>query len=693
MMAVYVANTAVLTAPVQIDGTLTIPSAVGVDPYTGDYEVYPSDETQVLETSDKFMSDDVTIYPVQGGSATTPDTTITATPSISVASDGTITASVSESESVTPTVEAGYVASGTAGTITVSGSATSQLDTQGATTITPSASQQTAVAAGKYTTGEVVVSAVQSGTEGTPTASKSAVSNHSVTVTPSVTNTAGYISGGTHTGSAVTVSASELVSGTLSVASSGTKDVTNYASASIPAGTAGTPTATKSAVSNHALTVTPSVTNQTGFITGSTKTGSAVSVSASELVSGDKEITANASNIDVTDYATVSVAVPTSSNLQAKTNISPSTSSQTITADTGYDGLSSVQINAMPTGTAGTPTATKGAVSNHSISVTPSVTNSAGYISSGTINGTAVSVSASELDTGTKSITANGNNQDVVGYAAVNVNVPNTYAAGDEGKVVQSGALVSQTSATYTTNNTYDTTTVSSVTVNVSGGGGITADGVASGTEPSGAVTISSDVTTIIERAFWKNTGMTSLVIQGSPYTGNYCFGQCTNLVSVIAPNLTALKYSYYNSAQYTFQGCSKLETVVFPSFGNQVVDSYNFGNCPKLWGFDIYDVNKFGSSVFENGTLFTTLVIRRTSSVPQLSSTNAFSNTPFASNGSGGTLYVPSSMISSYQSASNWTTILGYANNSIKSIESTATDPTAPIDLTTHYIDGTVIS
>ena len=31
--------------------------------------------------------------------------------------------------------------------------------------------------------------------------------------------------------------------------------------------------------------------------------------------------------------------------LQAKTNINPTTSSQTITADTGYDGLSSVQIN------------------------------------------------------------------------------------------------------------------------------------------------------------------------------------------------------------------------------------------------------------------------------------------------------------------------------------------------------------
>ena len=155
----------------------------------------------------------------------------------------------------------------------------------------------------------VTVAAMPSGTEGTPTATKGTVSNHSVSVTPSVTNTAGYISGGTHNGTAVSVSASELVSGTLSVTSSGTKDVTNYASASIPAGTAGTPTATKGAVSNHAVTVTPSVTNQAGFIAGSTINGTGVSVSASELVSGNKAITENGTNIDVTDYATVSVNV------------------------------------------------------------------------------------------------------------------------------------------------------------------------------------------------------------------------------------------------------------------------------------------------------------------------------------------------------------------------------------------------
>lgn len=80
------------------------------------------------------------------------------------------------------------------------------------------------------------------------------------------------------------------------------------ASKSVASGTAGTPTATKGPVNNHAVTVTPSVTNTTGYITGSTKTGTAVSVSASELVSGSQTITSN-QTVDVTNLAEVVVNV------------------------------------------------------------------------------------------------------------------------------------------------------------------------------------------------------------------------------------------------------------------------------------------------------------------------------------------------------------------------------------------------
>lgn len=134
-------------------------------------------------------------------------------------------------------------------------------------------------------------------------------------------------------------------------------------------------------------------------------------------------------------------------NLQEKTNIDPTTESQTITYDTGYDGLSFVQINAIPAGTAGTPTATKGSVSNHAVTITPKVTNATGYIEGGTKTGAAVSVSASELVGGNKAITENGANIDVTNYETVSVDVQ---ASGTEMNVQvgQSTTRIANTSYT-----------------------------------------------------------------------------------------------------------------------------------------------------------------------------------------------------------------------------------------------------
>lgn len=77
-----------------------------------------------------------------------------------------------------------------------------------------------------------------------------------------------------------------------------------------------------------------------------------------------------------------------------------------------------------------------------------------------------------------KSVSSNGtynaSSDSADGYKKVVVNVPNSYAAGDEGKVVSNGALVAQSSGSVNQNGTVDTTLINSLTVNVSGGGGVT---------------------------------------------------------------------------------------------------------------------------------------------------------------------------------------------------------------------------
>lgn len=94
---------------------------------------------------------------------------------------------------------------------------------------------------------------------------------------------------------------------TISTGGSGI-DVVEYATVNVATGTEGTPTATKGAVNNHSISVIPSVTNSAGFIEGGTKTGTAVSISASELVSGSETKTANGT-YDVTNLASLVVDV------------------------------------------------------------------------------------------------------------------------------------------------------------------------------------------------------------------------------------------------------------------------------------------------------------------------------------------------------------------------------------------------
>ena len=408
-------------------------------------------------------------------------------PTISLNSTtGLITASHSQST--------GYVVGGTT-------SDTIQLTTQVAKTITPTKTSQTAVAANNYTLGTITVNAIpneyiipegstsitSNGTydvtefEEAVVAIPKSVSLQNKTATPtesaqSITSDNGYDGLGkvdidaissTYIGSDITIDPTPTTSGAVVTIPTGyySEDTTK----SVASGNAGTPTATKGSVSNHSISVTPSVTNTTGYITGSTETGTAVIVSASELVSGNKAITGNGTGIDVTNYATVSVDV--SPNLQAKTGIIPTESSQTISADTTYDGLSSVQINAVSSTYVGSD------ISRRSISDTTvnwganlvSFSVPEGYYESGggrninytTASNPSISVDSNGLITSSLSLTQGAYNTQTVSateqltvrdsddltVSGATVTVPSGYYSSQASKAVSSMALPTSASS------------------------------------------------------------------------------------------------------------------------------------------------------------------------------------------------------------------------------------------------------
>lgn len=246
-----------------------------------------NNNTKTLKTAGKYLEGDIILVDTSGSSLQSK----TATPT-------------EVQQTITP--DNGYdgLSSVTVGAIS-STYVGSGIDQRNSNNLTASGATVT-VPAGYYA--EQASKTVASGSTGTPTATKGTVSNHSISVTPSVTNTAGYIAGGTKTGTAVSIAASELVSGTIAITGSGTTNVTNYASASVAAGGA-TASATKGTVSNHSIVVTPSVTRTAGYVTAGTTNGTAVTVSASELVSGSETKTANGT-YDVTNLAELVVNIP-----------------------------------------------------------------------------------------------------------------------------------------------------------------------------------------------------------------------------------------------------------------------------------------------------------------------------------------------------------------------------------------------
>lgn len=326
-------------------------------------------------------------------------------------------------------------------------------------------------------------------------------------------------------------------------------------------------------------------------------------------------------------------------NIQNNKNATPSSSQVVVTPDAGYDALAKVTVAAIP----------------------PE------YI----------------IPTGTKNITANGNAQDVKAYEKVNVSVPNSYSASDEGKVVSNGALVSQTSDTVTTNDTYDTTLINSLTVNVSGGGTDTMKQYVENTLTSFT---DSDVTALRDNCF---------------------YGSGSELISVSLPNVTTLGENAFRSSKVAnfnlpkaatlygnvFNDCKNVVNLVLPAYVGRNMSDNIWHGCKSLQKIDLGSGTTYLGryQLWRGCTVLDTIVLRASSVLP-LSSDNSFQQTPFKSGGTGGTIYIPKSLYDhlgdgtadDYEAATNWSTVYGYGTITWAKIEGSQYE--------NYYVDGTPI-
>jgi hypothetical protein len=151
--------------------------------------------------------------------------------------------------------------------------------------------------------------------------------------------------------------------------------------------------------------------------------------------------------------------------------------------------------------------------------------------------------------------------------------------------------------------------------------------------------------------AFCSCSSLASVSFPNCSIIGNYAFYACSSLASVSFPNCSIIgNYAFYAcssliSASFSncnvigvsaFNACSSLASVSFPNCS--IIDRYAFSRCISL------------ISVYLLGSILCTL-----------SRNDAFDYTPIKNSsylGYYGSIYVPTSLLNSYKTATNWATI-----------------------------------
>lgn len=182
--------------------------------------------------------------------------------------------------------------------------------------------------------------------------------------------------------------------------------------------------------------------------------------------------------------------------------------------------------------------------------------------------------------------------------------------------------------------------------------------------------------TTIKNSVFYNCTSLTSVSFPVCTSIGSSAFYNCA-LKSVSFPACkTVYNYAFYNckslaSANFSqatrlyqnaFQDCIALENIDctnLTSMGNAA-----FQKCYSLLSFTASKLATIGEKAFDQCRNFHELYLEN-STVCTLANSNAFASTPYAGYSAyfSGTpyIYVPSSLVTAYQSATNWTYLSSY--------------------------------
>lgn len=156
---------------------------------------------------------------------------------------------------------------------------------------------------------------------------------------------------------------------------------------------------------------------------------------------------------------------------------------------------------------------------------------------------------------------------------------------------------------------------------------------------------ITSQVASVRIRAFSNCTSVVSISLPTAKTVGGWAFMQCSKLTTVNLPEATTLEAS-------AFSTCKALTSVTIPKVTS--LPSQCLYNCTSLQKIDLPAVTSIADSVFMmDGKL--TAVILRSATLVTLNNKSAFSNSGISAGT--GYIYVPSSLVSRYKAATNWST------------------------------------